>query len=265
MASSFMPTQAQVSELPRLAIVAFAARCASRVEPLFLNSALASNYKAALSDAIEVTRLFAAALSSDDDARAADVAARAAYMESPPNPAADAAARVAFAAVRSAYDDARAADAAAVAAADAIGAARANAPEVIADFVLLRQKAAAQHWTHDTPVPATVFGKMWPVVTPTWALIRPDAARLEDLHPPLTDQSWFVEFLDAQGFTRTSPSTFGNGITSLNVVGTEFSADPGAGNGSWKFDLADIDPTTIKKIVLSLLKLRPIPGLSDRA
>ncbi len=260
-----MPTQEQVSELPRLAIVAFAARCASRIEPLFLNSALTSNYKAALSDVIEVTRLFAAALSSDDDARAADVAARAAYTDSPPNPAADAAARVAFAAVRSAYDDSRAADAAAIAAADTIGAAQANAPEVIADFVLLRHKAEAQRWTDDTPVPATVFGKMWPIVTPTWASMRLDAARLQNVTPPLTEQSWFVEFLDAQGFTRTSPTTFGNGITSLNVVGTEFAADPGAANGSWKFDLAEVDPTTIKKIVISLLKLRPIPGISDRA
>ena len=224
MASSFVPTKEQISELPRRAIVAFAARCAARVEPLFQNSSLTTNYKMALSEAIDVARLFAAALTSDDDARAADVAARAAYTDNPATPAADAAARVAFAAVRSAYDDARAADAAAIAASDAIGAAHGNAPEVIGDFLLLRYKADAERWTDATPVPANVFGKMWPIVAPAWALVRPGATRLEVVSLPLTQQSWFIEFLDAQGFTRTSPTTFGNGKTSLHIAGTEFAA-----------------------------------------
>lgn len=51
--------------------------------------------------------------------------------------------------------------------------------------------------------------------------------------PPLTDQQWFVDLLAVKGFFRTSPSTFSNGKTSIQVDGTRLKADPGTGDDVW--------------------------------
>lgn len=74
---------------------------------------------------------------------------------------------------------------------------------------------------------------------------------------PLADQSWFLEFLAANGFTRSSPTTFVRGPASLHVDGTKFNADPGSGARGWSTDFGDADRESVKSVLEQILKMRP--------
>jgi len=198
-----IPTREELAKLPCWASVAFAARCARRIQPLFARWRGATTEQIdAVEHAITVAENAAAAA---DSARAADYAGRSAAAAAAhyaaaadsARAAADSAGRAAdaaaahYAAADYAAAAARAADyaAAAARAADSAAAARvvaaraadsAAAAHVVAaaaalaatreamrfDFELLRTAAKREQWTDDTPVPPEFFGPIWPFGAP---------------------------------------------------------------------------------------------------
>jgi hypothetical protein len=174
----------EVFKLPRWARVAFAARCARRVQPLFVSQwpdtpdkhvqgvdnaitiaeRSAHNARAAVGG-IDATAFAADAVRVADDATI--FAKAAAY-------AADTARAAATAALT--VDDGGAASAAAHAANAALSAAvlaargsvytvRASiqvGPQIRRDFELLSRLADSEKWTDCSPVPPEVFGPLWP-------------------------------------------------------------------------------------------------------
>jgi len=162
-----IPTKEEIELLPRWAQVAFAARCARRVQPLILHDwpEAPQIFLDNIDKAITLAEASAADPASASEKADAATFARAAYAAY----AADAAAaRAAYAAdaARAAYADdaAAAADAAraAYAAADAATFARVAVRAIRADFELLGAFARREGWDNDTPVPPEVFGPMWP-------------------------------------------------------------------------------------------------------
>jgi hypothetical protein len=157
------PTEEEIARLPRLAQVAFAARCARRILPLVTMDwpGVPAEHAEAVVRAVELAEVAAAGTPSDKDAlataRAADRAARAAAW------AARAGAQAAAMAAASAADSIWAATAAH--AAVAAGAVVADAA-VRADFDRLAAAAAVKKWTDGTPVPPEFFGPLWPEGTP---------------------------------------------------------------------------------------------------
>ena len=170
-----IPTESKIAQLPRWAQVAFAARCARRVFPLFRSGwkTAPEQHSHAIMRAIEVAESAATAAVSDVHtayaaAAGADAAANAAEAADDADAAADAAAATA---ARAAYAAADGAAAAADAAAFAVDATDANADVTVriairADFERLKRSAAAEHWTDETPIPPTVFGPLWPGGSP---------------------------------------------------------------------------------------------------
>jgi hypothetical protein len=178
-----IPTEEEIELLPRWAQVAFAARCARRVQPLILHDwpdapqvfldnidkaitlaeASAADPASASEKTSAATRAFAFAFAATrasafvDDAAdaAADAATRASAASAFVDDAADAAA-FAFAATRASASATRAFAAFARAAVRAIR----------ADFELLGALARREGWDNDTPVPPEVFGPMWPEGVP---------------------------------------------------------------------------------------------------
>ena len=49
---------------------------------------------------------------------------------------------------------------------------------------------------------------------------------IEFARPPLTDQSWFTEFLEMRGFRRGAADSFTNGRATLRVAGSVVSRRP---------------------------------------
>jgi hypothetical protein len=148
------PTKDDIKQLPRWAQVAYAARCARLVLPLFKENwpDAPKERVVAVEKAVEIAEQSAAA------------AAYAAFAAATADAAAAAAAAAAFAAVTAAAAaDAYAADAyAAAAAADAADAAEKSKrldliPQMKMDFQTLLRLAKEQRWNDDTPVPPTVF------------------------------------------------------------------------------------------------------------
>ena len=66
--------------------------------------------------------------------------------------------------------------------------------------------------------------------------------------PKLVDQSWLAEFLAAKGFTRTSPTSFGNGRATLQFDGHTLVAVPGDGSKSWRSDLKAASSEAIRAL-----------------
>jgi hypothetical protein len=173
MAKHSIPTEEDLRRLPRWAQVAFGARCARRVLPLFSDDwpYAPGQYAQAVERAVELAEqaagdpavvaaaaapetagdnTIAAAMIAAHDARdAADHAARGGHKT------ADLAARAAAAAT-----DVSAADLAARAAAGIAAAGVAAA--IRGDFDQLAAAATAAGWDDSTPVPPTVFGPLWP-------------------------------------------------------------------------------------------------------
>ena len=162
-----IPTMQELSRLPRRAVVAFAARCARHVQPIFAAwPGATQEHIAAVDRAISLAEAYGAALAAH--AHAAYAANAAAYAA---NAAAYAAAYAAYAAADAAANAADAAANAAYAAGNAAYAAAnaayaaAREPLIVVmrrDYDLLAQAAQQQHWTDDTPVPPTFFGPLWP-------------------------------------------------------------------------------------------------------
>ncbi len=145
MAEHGVPTQEEIANLPRWAIVAFAARCAARVRPL-------------LDRAGELAARAATAVSAAENAHVAAETANsdyAAYMAA----ANDDTARARSADI--AFADAAYAHSAAVASGDASG----YSNLVREDFEAL---ARAARGVRQHPAPESVFGAMWPVEAPDW-------------------------------------------------------------------------------------------------
>lgn len=180
-----LPKSENIKTLPRWAMVAFAARCARRVQPLFRASWPTAPDKRviALDKAVMLSERSAAYADADEGAFAyaavagADVAFAGvvkAKVKVNAKAAAKAAAYAAYTAAKAAaYTADKAADkaaditditaaAAAKAAACAACATNATNATILRDFQLLKVAAQKENWDDDTPVSPAFFGPMWP-------------------------------------------------------------------------------------------------------
>lgn len=188
--------------LPRWARVAFAARCARRVQPLFRDEwpSAPQEHVKAIDNAITISEKSAAAavlavLAADaangvaaiSAARAAvgdavlyaDAFAVAAFVADTADRAIRAAARAATAPARGTFVPSVDASTAARYACAAAGTAFADAA-VRRDYELLIAASEAEKWSDDTPVPPEFFGPLWPDGEPEdWPTREPDSAGLQ--------------------------------------------------------------------------------------
>jgi hypothetical protein len=189
-----LPSQEDLREVPRWARVAFAARCARRVQPLFQAAwpDAPGEYVEAVDRAIRVAEGSAAWARADAhaDEGAAGAAGEAAAKGVGPAFAAGSAASAAARASAAAADHFCSADidhltpylapvsldaacAAGASASDNAGeAVRGTAAEnntiraMRMDFEKLRAAAEKERWTDETPVPREFFGPVWPECEP---------------------------------------------------------------------------------------------------
>ena len=151
-----LPTAKDLAKLPRLAIVAFAARCARRMLPLFKygwNDAPDEIVKD-VENAIQLAEKFSSGKTESSDT--ANKAALAALAASEAALAASEAAKAVAAAATAASASITAATAAN--AANAVNAVNAvNKATIIRDYELLKVTSEAEGWTEDTPVPPEFF------------------------------------------------------------------------------------------------------------
>lgn len=188
--SKKLPTKQEISELPCRAIVAFAARCARRVQPIFELTwpDAPKKYKEAVANAIQFAEAKASKGTFDAARahRAADAAADAAKAVRATYYAAKTAihaARTALTADTFGYADAWSYTEVCVASANeaeksafaALYSAKAgNIAEsecafyIKADLEKLKQAAKKEHWTNETPVLPEFFGPLWPDGEPDW-------------------------------------------------------------------------------------------------
>jgi hypothetical protein len=178
-----IPTKEEIAKLPRWAQVAFAARCARRVLPLYryfhphssreefeaLKRGVARTEQTAAdgiintpppyAQAAATAATYASYIASIQDSREVDAARNSQVTYSDTAAAiqatASAATRAAFCAVES-----------------LIPVVRVGTTEILAaparDFERLQQLAARYAWTDTTPVPPSVFGPMWDGTPPAW-------------------------------------------------------------------------------------------------
>lgn len=162
------PKENDVMNLPRWARVAFAARCARRVRPLFT----ASRSDVSSEDVLAVDRALELAESSARLGRSADVHAHADAVVGISHAAAHSdAAKPASYASYAAYDVFYNATNAAYAAATAADAVRAAARAIAIhamwfDLDLLTELAKMNAWTDDSPVDPDLCGPIWPFGKP---------------------------------------------------------------------------------------------------
>jgi hypothetical protein len=71
--------------------------------------------------------------------------------------------------------------------------------------------------------------------------------------PRLVDQPWLRDFLEAKGFRRTTPDTFGNGRATLRFTGTDLLAIPAGGGNAWRSELNEAPPDAIRNVLETLL------------
>ncbi|MEM8495504.1 MAG: hypothetical protein AAF663_08980 [Planctomycetota bacterium] len=166
---------------PRSACVAFAARCARRVQPMFLADwpDAPAGHTEALETAITLGEQLAAKAVSVGaaDRAAARAAARAAIAARANATDYKAAAHAAHAAVAAA-DAARSASAYAYAAARAARVAKAARADVTTEYTKLKQAIDRGDIDHDTPVSPSFFGPMWPDGVPDgWPDVDPLTGR----------------------------------------------------------------------------------------
>lgn len=194
MSNDARPFEQKIRTLPRLAQVAFAARCARRVQPLFRYYwpeapddgllAIDRAIDTAEQSAVNVWEVMSQ-LRAHGDASSAFLAIAVA--------ARNAAATATHAIARSAgYTAADAAAAAVVligkspparmegAADTALSAVKQAEPLILADFETLVRLARDNNWTNDTPVPQNVFGPMWPSGVPDWWPIKEPQSSSDD-------------------------------------------------------------------------------------
>jgi hypothetical protein len=192
-----LPTEEELRTLPRWAVVAYAARCARRVQPLFTHywPDAPREHVEAVDRAITLAEAAAADPASASDwvpalaARsAANAAANAAAARSAARSAANAAANAALnaAAANPAAAALTAANAAHATAANPAAAANAAALAHAArrDFDLLRALAEQHGWTDDSPVDVALLGPLWPDGLPEgWPVGADRAAEALDGSP----------------------------------------------------------------------------------
>jgi hypothetical protein len=199
---SLVPTREEIAQLPRWARVAFAARCARRVLPLFRRGWPEAPAKSisGVKRTVELAERAAAVAGLDPDLAPTEAAqtivlADTLTLRRAPS-AAFAAAEVAFGAAETAYatvyaprpDAANRETLAAsrlafklICGFATLGTVRLVASP-IRDFIRLVRLAKQQNWNDDTPVPPQVFGPMWDRGPPVWWTEDVTA----DLPPPAT-------------------------------------------------------------------------------
>jgi hypothetical protein len=181
-----VPTEEEIGRLPLWARVAWAARCARRVQPAYREFWAGTSERTlrVLDRAVRTAEQAAAAATrlADADALAATLAAAAHPAPGHAFPAAAAAAGAAASAavVGAPYAARSVADAARHAVHLILSTAAVDTPLAAQlrclrrDFARLRRLAREQNWTDDTPVPPDVFGPLWPPgVEPHWAVEPP--------------------------------------------------------------------------------------------
>lgn len=196
-----LPTEEEIAQLPRWARVAFAARCARRVLPLFRkrwstaseeqvraihsavelaeNSAAAAAYSVAITAGARFTANAAAAAAINARAANARAAANAAVAASAANIAVNAAAE---------FADADAANAAALATANADAAgSRVATPSIRADFQRILDESQRGKWDDNTPVAPSIFEPLEAISPLTDDAGPGKALILELFHNPDTD------------------------------------------------------------------------------
>ena len=170
-----LPTEEEIAQLPRWAQVAFAARCARRVQPLFTAgwAKSAGTRAEAVDRAISLTEAYAADPTSGNPTsvrEAADSVYKIAYATAESDPGSSvrrAASDAAFAAASAAFDHNESFQYAKHASLGApVVEGRVNPERVLQamrrDFELLQGAAQREKWTDDTPVPMAFFGPLWP-------------------------------------------------------------------------------------------------------
>ncbi|MCI0703825.1 MAG: hypothetical protein L0241_22425 [Planctomycetia bacterium] len=176
------PVWEAIGKLPRWARVAFAARCARRVLPLFAERRRNQDWFAKLAHAVRVAEEFASqAKVGSDIADRPLFAAQDVQGEAPFSHAAYAAHVAAHSRGNPADITQRATEAASTACRLLAEEPhwREKGPEVESeqvpftetptqDLVRLLRRAKEQNWTDDTPVPPEVFGPMWEGEPPHW-------------------------------------------------------------------------------------------------
>ena len=78
--------------------------------------------------------------------------------------------------------------------------------------------------------------------------MAPEIAR-----PPLTEQPWLKELLEARGFERTAPASFANGRATVRLDGNVLVAIPGDGTTSRRTELKDAQPESICYLLTNVL------------
>lgn len=173
-----LPTEAEITQLPRWARVAFAARCARRVLPLYLTASVHVEWGSRVRRAVD-TATVAASAAWADSVEASKAAAGADGLGGFPTVAATCAAQAVVEASAEAWagDDVP----------FVIGAQNESVRAVQTiditrrDFDHLAELAEWQRWTDDTPVPPEVFGPLWPEGAPAGWPADPDMPRRDDL------------------------------------------------------------------------------------
>ena len=155
---TYLPTRQEIAKLTRWAIVAFAARCARRVLPIFAATwpEAPDKHKQAVANAVAVAERVAASVDAVDIAVDTD-AASAAFAAKPFSVSAASAAKAASAAfvANTAYASLP----------------NSEAVTIRADFEKLKQACIEQKWNGKTPVPPEFFGPLWPDGEPDWKII----------------------------------------------------------------------------------------------
>lgn len=184
-----LPTAEGIAALPRWARVAFAARCARRVVPLYKHfwPGTLPTAPASLQWATEVAERFAAQAGGPDHL-ASDAGGEAAVLDrlaaryDPACYAAAAASFAADAACRATRGEVNPEDGFVMGAAlSAANTVTDLTPTLRRDFDHLAALAGAQRWTDDMPVPPEVFGPLWPEGPPAGWPADPDVPSRTEL------------------------------------------------------------------------------------
>src|SRR5262245_18855395 len=175
-----IPSQEEIEKLPRWARVAYLARCARRLLPLYHHfwPDAPRAHEQTLMGVVLLAEQFAITAQCDERARdARDLAYNAGGKPGDPIAAADTAFTISLAVIIAETADETSATnivremaermIALLASAATVGTARAIlAPRH--DFDRISRLAQEQKWTDDTPVPPEVFGPMWDREPPSW-------------------------------------------------------------------------------------------------
>lgn len=168
-----LPTVRELLALPRWAMVAWAARCARRVQPVLSEvwPDRSQTILAAVDRAIELAESSAAKAQADPGLASASFRAMCERLDDPRVVAvAGTASSAAMIAVPSAMPGRH--QQAAQIAAGALGVTNDDATKLAIaasmrkDYLLLAETANTQRWTHDTAVPPSFFGPIWQDGTP---------------------------------------------------------------------------------------------------